>query len=530
MSASPSPLLPLVVRDVVKTYADRPGRPVLDCIGLVVSPGEVVGLIGENGAGKSTLLRIVAGRDRPDSGSVSFPGDLGYVGQDVTHPPGTTVGDVLAAALHPLHEAVARLEELAERLATAGPDEHDEYASVLEWCTFHDAWDADRRAQLAADRLGVGKLEADRPVARLSGGQRSRLELAALIARRPTCVVLDEPTNHLDSDGLELLEEFLGDLPGVVLVASHDRTFLDNTCSAVVDLDPAQGGATRFTGSFSDYLATKRAARAQWQRDFEAQRAELGVLREAARTRPADIAHDRAPRDGDKYIYGFKGARVDATVRRRRRNAEQRIEALERDLVPKPPAELSFGSPLTGERTAAATLRDVVVAGRLRLDRLDVHAGEHLLVTGGNGSGKTTLLQLLAGQLAPDEGAVLVSAAEIGFLAQDVVWRHPDRSVQALFRALAPEGASLRALGLVHPREHARPIGLLSTGQQRRLALAVLVARQPDLLLLDEPTNHISLALASELEESLGRSPGTVVVATHDRWLRQRWEGPELAL
>jgi macrolide transport system ATP-binding/permease protein len=431
---------------------------------------------------------------------------------------------------------VERLELLAERLAEpGGPEAYDE---ALTWATLHEAWDADVRAETAAARLGLGALDRDRLVASMSGGQRSRLALAALVTRRPACVVLDEPTNHLDDAAMALLEEFLRALPGVVVAASHDRAFLEAVCAAVVDLDPAHlgvdgSGGRRFTGGYGDYLAAKRAARRRWQQAFEAQQDELGALRDAARTTARRVAHDRAPRDGDKFIYHFKGGNVARTVSRRVRDAERRIEVLERDRVPKPPVALSFrGVPAPDRRPQGPVVsaRDLVVRDRLAVPRLDVRAGQRLLVTGGNGSGKSTLLKVLAGDLAPTSGTVEVGSRRRGYLPQDVVFARPDRTPHQVYDAATGSSIPLGDLGLLHPRELSRPVEVLSVGQQRRLALAILVARAPDLLLLDEPTNHLSLTLAEELEESLRGWDGTVVVATHDRWLRRRWQGETLAL
>jgi len=177
------------------------------------------------------------------------------------------------------------------------------------------------------------------------------------------------------------------------------------------------------------------------------------------------------------------------------------------------------------------SLRDVVVPRRLDLDHLDLAAGEHLLVTGANGSGKSTLLLVVSGRLQPASGLVQVSARRIGMLAQEVAFSRPDRTPREVYLAATPESpVPLGDLGLLHPRDLSRPVGALSTGQQRRLALAILVAGRADLLLLDEPTNHISLTLASELEDALGRSGGSVMVASHDRWLQQRWHGRTLQL
>lgn len=522
----------LVARDVTKAYGDR---VVLDGVDVVASPGCPLGLVGENGVGKSTLLRLLAGVEGMDGGTVSRPADLAYLAQDPNFPAEATVGSVLDEALAPLHDAVARLETLAADLDV--PEVAGEYSALLEWAVLHDAWGADRRAAEAADRLGLGSLAADQPVSAMSGGQRTRLALAALVARRPSCVLLDEPTNHLDDNAVEFLESFLTDLPGVVLVASHDRTFLENVCAQIVDLDPSHFGTdglggNRFSGGYTAYLDAKREARRRWEQAFLEQRDELNALREAAKGSARQVAHNRPPRDNDKFIYYGKGQKVAKTISRRVRDTERRIAELEDNQVPKPPKPLAFRGAIAPQVTQgrAVQVRDLVVADRVAVPLLDVAGGEHLLVTGANGSGKSTLLKVLAGRLAPTSGMAAVDARRVGFLPQDVSFRHPERTPHQVYDGLTGSPVALGDLGLLHPRDLSRPVGTLSHGQQRRLALAVLVAQRPDLLLLDEPTNHISLSLAEELEESLQRSPGTVVIASHDRWLRRRWSGEVLAL
>lgn len=526
-------LLPLVVRDLAWS---APDRVVLDGVDLTVSPGQRVGLIGENGSGKSTLLRLVAGELVPSRGSIEVPEDLGYLAQHTAFAPGATVRSVLEDALRPLHDGVERLEQLAARLAEADADQGSiagTYDATLEWVTAHDAWDAERRAVLAAQRLGLADIDHDRPVAELSGGQRSRLALAALLTRRPSCLVLDEPTNHLDDDALAFLEDELCSLPGVVLVATHDRVFLDAVCTALVDLDPSHfgtdgDGGRRFSGGYSSYQQHKLDARRRWEDAFLAQHEELNALRDKAVADTSAVAHNRAPRDNDKFIYGFKGANVQQAARRRARGAEQRIARIERELVPKPPAPLCFSGDFDARDPGWATVHDLWVAGRMTLGQWQVEPGERVLVTGANGSGKSTLLHVLAGRL-PHEGQVHVSARHVGLLTQDVELPDPDASPRELYR-LAREAADgdsssvpLRSLGLIHPRDLHRPVSVLSLGQQRRLALALLLAGPTDLLLLDEPTNHLSLALVEELEDALRTTPATVVVASHDRWLRRRW-------
>ncbi len=473
------------------------------------------------------------------TGRIERPEDVVLLGQEPPFPDDATIGAVLATTLGPLRRAVADVERLAAELADT--EAAAAYARALEWATHHDAWDADRRAAVAAERLGLGALDPDRRVGTLSGGQRTRLALATVMTTRPDCLLLDEPTNHLDDDAVDVLTDFLRELPGVVLLASHDRVLLDDVCTDLVDLDPSElgtdgRGGRRYGGGWTAYQEHREAARRRWEETYAEQQERLARLEGATRIGTGAIAHNRGPRDNDRFIYAFKGGNVDRALARRKKDAERRLEEARRDQVRKPPAPLRLGSALTGPGGdgRVVLVRDLVVPGRLTLDRLDVHAGEHLLVTGANGSGKSTLLGVLSGRLAAESGTVQLAAARVAELEQDAVFPDPRASAESTYAgALGAEGAErrpLRGLGLLHPRDLRKPVGLLSVGQRRRLALALAIAREPDLLLLDEPTNHISLALAGELEEALQRSAGTVVVATHDRWLRRRWTGATFAL
>ncbi len=517
-------------------------RQVLHDLDLTVAPGRRTGLVGENGSGKSTLLRALSGT-LPSralvSGTVDVPPDVVMLGQEPPFRDDATIGSVLAGALAPLRRMVADVERLSADLEDEAAQ--TAYAAALDLAVVHEAWDADRRAAESAERLGLGVLDPQRAVGTLSGGQRTRLAVATVMTTRPSCLLLDEPTNHLDDDAVEQLTTFLRDLPGVVVLASHDRVLLDDVCTDLFDLDPSDlgtdgRGGRRFGGGWTAYEEQRAATRRRWEETYAAQQEELARLRAATRIGTSAIAHNRPPRDNDKFIYAFKGANVERTLARRKRDAERRLAVAEREQVrkPRPPLELRADLTAAGTVGRLVQVRDLEVPGRLRVDRLDVEVGEHLLVSGANGSGKSTLLGVLAGRLQPSSGSVSVAARRVAELVQDVRFDEPGRSARATYDELVgAERASLmplRQLGLLPPDRHGTPVGLLSVGQRRRLGLAVAVAAAPDLLLLDEPTNHISLALAGELEEALRTTPGTVVVASHDRWLRRRWDGAELPL
>ena len=250
------------------------------------------------------------------------------------------------------------------------------------------------------------------------------------------------------------------------------------------------------------------------------------------------MAHGRGPRDNDKFIHHFKGANVQRTVARRVRDTERRIEVAEREQVRRPPEPLQLDAEaVTGTNGAAdglaVAVRRLRVPGRVALDSLDLAAGEHLLVSGANGSGKSSLLRVLAGELAPVTGTVHVRARRIGLLAQDSEFADESRTPRETYETVAARRAPhrpLAELGLLHPRDLDRPVDTLSTGQRRRLALALLLARTPDLLLLDEPTNHLSPTLVGELTDAVAAASTTVVIASHDRWLRRGWHGREVVL
>ncbi|MGW4816060.1 ABC-F family ATP-binding cassette domain-containing protein [Kitasatospora cineracea] len=544
----------LVAHDLVRVLG---GRRVLDGLSLTAAPGRRIGLIGENGCGKSTLLRVLAGVDEPEVGSVVRPADLGFLHQELPFDPAADVASVLAEALREARTDLAELERLGSELA-ALPEQHPslpgllaQYGRRLEQAEDRGSWDADRRAALALDGLGLSAVGPERTLGSLSGGQRGRLALAALLVRRPSAVLLDEPTNHLDDAASAFLEAQLRSLPGAVVVASHDRAFLEAVCTDLVDLDPAADGPVRFGGGYLAYLAAKRAARGRWERRYAEERQEIAELEHAAGVTAHRVAPDRGRTDNEKMGYGHRAGRVQQQISRRVRDASRRLAELERTRVAEPPVPLRFTppapeavppeppapEPVSPDPSAPLlSLHGVGVPGRLTPVSLQLGCTDRLLVTGGNGTGKSTLLAVLAGRLDPAVGEVRRRPGlTVGLLAQDTVFARPDRTARETYAlALGPEPAErvpLSALGLLAAADLDRPVGALSVGQRRRLALALLVARPPRLLLLDEPTNHLSPLLCDELEEAIGSGgPGAVVLAGHDRWLRRRWRGRELAL
>ncbi|TBN55573.1 ABC-F family ATP-binding cassette domain-containing protein [Glaciihabitans arcticus] len=519
-------------------------RAVFSDLSLVIDGAERLGLIGENGAGKSTLLGILAGDIEPDRGIVSRPGRTGLLRQEVVHGPRETVGDLIKRAIAPLRALETEVRDAAAHLTAATSQTASErYERALAAAEAAELWTVDSRRDALLAGLGVGRLPLDRPLAAISGGQRSRVALAALLLSRPDALVLDEPTNHLDDAAVGFLREQLLDWRGPVIFASHDRAFLDEVATALVDIDPNSGArstVSRFGGSYTDYLGAKAAERARWEARFEAEEQELRELELSIATTSRDIAHNRPWRDNDRMAKGLKKNTVEGQISRRVRNARGRLDDLERSRVERPTEILSFAGIPNGwhsleDADALISVENARVEGRLAIDDLTVGPTTRLLLTGANGAGKSSLLELLAGQLATTSGSVRRRRGlRVGLLAQDVRWKDATRSARVIYRDAVgdrrEETVPLSSLGLLPQRDLDRAVGSLSIGQQRRLALATIIARPPHVFLLDEPTNHLSLGLATELEDALGGYPGAVIIASHDRWLRRRWSGPHRAL
>ena len=549
-------------------------RRVLTDISFTIASGQRTGVIGENGSGKSTLLRVIAGRTHPDSGSVTasaaggHPPRIGLLHQEPPFPPTASIAQALESAVAPLR-AIAREVDASARALAEAPTDQDvarRYAEALERAESLQIWGLDARIEAMVSGLGLGDLPCGRRTGQLSGGQRSRLSLAWLLLSAPDIVLLDEPTNHLDDAATAYLRSVLTGWAGPVLIASHDRAFLDEAVTSLIDLDPApiphswagplvgdgEGtgiGITRFTGTYSDYLQQRNDARARWQRQYRDEQAELKRLR-AAVNEQQEVGHsDWTPRTEVRMAQKFYADRNAKVVSRRVNDARARLTDLRERQIRKPPEELQFQGLTAAQRATrpqpprtGPVLRAsrVELAGRLRPTSFTVSAGERWLITGSNGAGKSTLLGLLADDLVPTSGSIhRAEGLRSGLLAQEVHLpdprdRGPGRTVRQAYEELVgrdrAEQVPLATFGLIAGRDEHRPVTVLSVGQQRRLALAVLLADPPEVLLLDEPTNHLSLLLVNQLEAAIPAYPGSVIIASHDRWLRKTWAGQILDL
>lgn len=513
--------------------ASRGDRTLFSGLDLVVTPGDVIGLVGANGAGKSTLLSILSGHTTADvEGTVTLSpphATVGYLAQEPERLPGETVEGFLGRRTG-VTESEAEMNAAAEALGEPGGD--DRYSHALErWLGLGGA-DLPERAEKVLDDLGLDVgLQAE--MTALSGGQAARAGLASLLLSRYDLLLLDEPTNDLDLDGLDRLERFVDEARTGIVVVSHDREFLARTVTGIVELDLAQQQIAVYDGGYESYLAEREIARQHARERYEDYADTKSGLEDRAQMQRNWLEHGvrNARRkakgaDGDKM--GRK-ARAESTEKQaaKARQTQRRIERLEVVEEPRKEWELRMeiaSAPRSG--TVVATLSGAVVRREtftLGPITAQIEWGDRVLVTGPNGSGKTTLLRLLLGTLTPDEGSTtLGSGVAIGEVDQARGLFVGDELLTEAFGAAVPDwpDADVRTLLAKFGLRGAhvlRPASSLSPGERTRAALALLQARGVNLLVLDEPTNHLDLPAIEQLERAMDEYEGTLLLVTHDR-------------
>ncbi len=523
----------LTVSNISKQF---PGAeaPILRNISFTVNPGERVGLIGPNGSGKTTLIRIVVGQESADSGSVILNPPrlrIGYLPQGLDVPADTPLRDVLFPHAAEVRAAEDEVERLAAALSGAANGQMaaalEAYGAALERLEQLSEATESGNALRVLDGLGLADLALDTPVGTLSGGQKTRLGLAALLAHRPQLLILDEPTNHLDVTALEWLEDWLRDFSGGVLIVSHDRTFLDEIVTRIVALDDRTHTARVLEGSYSAYAATIRSELDKQWSQWRDQQVEIARMQADARATMAKAVRRENATNND-----FQ-RRLARKVARRAKAKETRLkhylESEERVEKPKPTwgLKLDFGD-LQPTGQDVVFLEDLSIgyqtdAPLLSGLNLILRAGERVAVLGPNGHGKSTLLKTIVGEIPPLAGrARLGSSIRIGYLAQEQEILDPRSNALTVIQSAAAfdhtEARSFLHYFLFAGDDVFTPIADLSFGERARRMLAVLVAQGANLLVLDEPINHLDVPSREKFEEALAAFQGSVLAVVHDRY------------
>ncbi|HYI60400.1 MAG TPA: ABC-F family ATP-binding cassette domain-containing protein [Acidimicrobiales bacterium] len=521
------PALTLAARAV---RLDRGATTVLAGVDLTASTGDRLGLVGPNGVGKSTLLAVLAGALAPDGGAVTVT------------PPGAVVtllaqeparddepGRARIARRTGVAPAQAELDAATADLADGAAGADDRYSEALDRWLAVGAADLDARLGGVADELGLPEAVLDQRSATLSGGQAARVELAGVLLTRADVLLLDEPTNDLDFDGLARLEQFVAGHPGVVVVVSHDRAFLERTVTGVVELDEHTRTAATYAGGWLAYLderaTTRRHAEEAYGTYAQARDELRGRSQQIREWSAQGVSKVKRSGETDKFIR-HHNTQTSEKMAGKAARADKALERLE--VVDKP----FEGWELRLELAAAERSGDVVsrldgavvVRGAFRLGPVDleVRSGDRVVVAGANGAGKTTLVEALLGRAELAAGTARVGpSVRVGGLEQ--ARTRFSAAPTLLDAALGETGWTLAearsllakfGLGAGHV---GRPAGSLSPGERTRASLALLMAVGTNWLVLDEPTNHLDLAAIEQLEQALASWTGTLLVVSHDR-------------
>ncbi len=501
----------VILSDLAKSHA---AQHLFDGVSLQIGAGRRIAIVGPNGAGKTTLLEIITGEQEADAGTVTRGKDvvIGYLRQEVAQSHGRSVlAEVIAGAgeVSGIGRRMGHIErELAEATEEAELEElMAEYGRLQHRFEVLGGYSLDAEARRILAGLGFAESDVTRDIGEFSGGWMMRVALARLLLQNPDVLLLDEPTNHLDLASVEWLQIFLAEYAGAIVLVSHDRDFIDAVVNRVAELN--HGSLTEYVGGYADFVEQREERRAQ----LEAQ----------ARGQARKIAHTEA------FIERFRYKATKA------RQVQSRIKALQRvDRVQTPThrtrsVKFRFPEPPRSGRTVI-TLHDIhksygatpVYAG---LD-LQLERGQKVALIGPNGAGKSTLLKILADVL-PFEGGTreLGSNVKVAYFAQHQIEAlDPHNTVMqelALASSRLTTAEMRRLLGafLFSGDAVDKRVGVLSGGEQTRLALAKLMADPANLLCLDEPTNHLDIASRDVLEDALNAFPGTIVLITHDRYL-----------
>jgi ATP-binding cassette subfamily F protein 3 len=483
-------------------------------VDLQITGGRRIAIVGPNGAGKTTVLEIITGDQQADTGTVARGRDvvIGYLRQEVAESRGRTVlAEVLAGAgeLSGIGRRMRHIEtELAE---TTEDDELEElmaeYGRLQHRFEALGGYSMEAEARRILAGLGFADSDVERDIEQFSGGWMMRVALARLLLQNPDVLLLDEPTNHLDLASVEWLQGFLADYAGAIVLVSHDRDFINTVANRVAELD--HGRLTEYLGDYADFVEQREARMAQ--------------IEAAAKGQARKIAHTQAFIDRFRYK-ASKARQVQSRIK-----ALDKVERIEAPASRSKGVKFRFPQPPRSGRTVI-TLRDIVKSyGSTQVyDGLDLQLerGQKVALIGPNGAGKSTLLKILAGVL-PFEGGTreLGLNVRVAYFAQHQIEAlNPANTVFVELETAAPRMSTAdmrRLLGafLFSGDAISKPVGVLSGGEQTRLALAKLLADPANLLCLDEPTNHLDIQSRDVLEDALNAFPGTIVLITHDRYL-----------
>ena len=507
-------MIDISVSSLVKSF--ELGKNILDGLTFTVNSGERVGILGHNGCGKTTLFRILAGEIGWDEGEVMVAPSkrLGLISQIPVYPDGWTTEDVLRSAHKRLYEISDRLDELGLLM------EHDQSPALLqEYDRLSDdfrrlgGYDMDTARNRVANGLDIPAAMREQPFDSLSGGEKTRVNLARLILEDTDILLLDEPTNHLDLHATEWLEDYLLHFKGTVLSISHDRWFIDRVAQRCIEI--VDGKAEFYSGGYSFYLEERQRRFEEKMRKYEKDQAKIEQL-----TRAAEQMH----------LWAFMG---NDKLHKRAFSMEKRIEKLSHTEKPTEQKKLSVKfrqREFEGDEVLVMEGLSKSFGEKKLFSGLDltVTGGERIALIGDNGTGKSTLVKLIMGDETPDAGYVYRGpAVHTAYLPQMVSFSVPERSAYDTMlydcRCQPQEARDRLAAFGFRGEDVFTPVGTLSGGEKSRLRLCMLMGSDINFLILDEPTNHLDIASREWMEDALSDYEQTLLFVSHDRYFIEKF-------
>lgn len=511
-------ILEIAVRDVHKYFG---AEHILKGISFEIYKGEKVGLLGKNGSGKTTLFKILSGMENYEEGNVSVAGKASILAQIPDYPENFKVIDVLKTSFEKLYKIRNEMAVLEKKMAAYNTQTNScpqniikAYGALqIEFETM-GGYNIDSDIAKVCNGLGIDKNMQEKPFKLLSGGEKTRVNLAGIILERPEILLLDEPTNHLDINMIEWLEEYLMQYRGTVLVISHDRYFLDRVVQRVIEI--VDGKSEFYEGNYSYYVKEKENRYLQKLQQYEQEQKKIKQLVEASRR-----------------MHQWASVADNPSLHRRAFAMEKRIERMEK--TEKPRLEKGIRIGFKGIKFGG---NDVIIIKGLSKSynsrciindiNLKVEKGDRIALLGRNGCGKTTLIKIITGEEIPDSGFCRIGpSVRYALLPQIVNFDNPDLSILDIVRneLVLSEEAARNRLGAYHFRgeDVFKKVNVLSGGEKSRLKLCILMNSDINLLILDEPTNHLDIASKEWIEEAIANFDGTLLFVSHDRYLVNRF-------
>ena len=500
-------MIDISVNGLVKSF--EVGSTLLDGLSFDIHAGECVGIMGRNGCGKTTLFRLLTGELSPDEGEITIASGkrLGLISQIPHYPPGYTAEQVLRSAFSNLEATRLKLEALAEKLTANAPktllEEYDRLSNAYQ---VGGGYEQDTQTEKICNGLGIPKAMREQEFDRLSGGEKTRVNLGRLLLEQTDILLLDEPTNHLDLKSVEWLEDYILKFKGTVLTISHDRYFLDRVVGRIIEI--SGGKAEFYSGNYTFYLQEKQERFNRQLKQYEQEQAKLKQL--------------------GYTVERMKGWGINNRVLyRRAMSIQHRMERIEK--TERPTREKTLRARFGEKEFHGDEVLSVKGLGKRFGERtlfsnveLQVRGGERIALLGDNGTGKTTFLRVLLGELAGEGKIKFGPSVKWAYLPQVIHFDHPERTLYDTMlyeKNCTPQSARDRLGAFLFSGEDVfKTVGTLSGGEQSRLRLCMLMDEKINLLVLDEPTNHLDVASREWVECAIDEYEGTLIFVSHDRY------------